>query len=78
MSYTVTRNVYETSRLTGVTDAFDLLAVFKCFLILLHFSAKIALATHNLQQGSSNLSLEVQSAAEFSSNPDQTHLPVIF
>ncbi len=23
-------------------------------------------------------SLEVQSAAEFSSNPDQTHLPVIF
>ncbi len=29
-------------------------------------------------QGSSNLSLEVQSAAEFSSNPDQTHLPVIF
>ncbi len=31
-----------------------------------------------LDQGSSNLSLEVQSAAEFSSNPDQTHLPVIF
>ncbi len=30
-----------------------------------------------LDQGSSNLSLEVQSAAEFSSNPDQTHLPVI-
>ncbi len=29
-------------------------------------------------QGSSNLSLEVQSAAEFSYNPDQTHLPVIF
>ncbi len=28
-------------------------------------------------QGSSNLSLEVQSAPEFSSNPDQTHLPVI-
>ncbi len=27
-----------------------------------------------LQQGSSNLSLEGQSAAEFSSNPDQTHL----
>ncbi len=26
---------------------------------------------------SSNLSLEGQSAAEFSSNPDQTHLPVI-
>ncbi len=24
------------------------------------------------------LSLEVQSAAEFSSNPDQTHLPVIY
>ncbi len=34
--------------------------------------------TEALQQGSSNLSLEVQSAAEFSSNPDQTHLPVIF
>ncbi len=31
-----------------------------------------------LEQGSSNLSLEIQSAAEFSSNPDQTHLPVIF
>ncbi len=31
-----------------------------------------------LEQGSSNLSLEVQSDAEFSSNPDQTHLPVIF
>ncbi len=31
-----------------------------------------------LAQGSSNLTLEVQSAAEFSSNPDQTHLPVIF
>ncbi len=31
-----------------------------------------------LEQGSSNLTLEVQSAAEFSSNPDQTHLPVIF
>ncbi len=29
-------------------------------------------------QGSSNLSLEIQSAAEFSSTPDQTHLPVIF
>ncbi len=27
-----------------------------------------------LNQDSSNLSLEVQSAAEFSSNPDQTHL----
>ncbi len=31
-----------------------------------------------IEQGSSNLTLEVQSAAEFSSNPDQTHLPVIF
>ncbi len=31
-----------------------------------------------LEQGSSNLSLEVQSDAEFSSNPDQTHRPVIF
>ncbi len=31
-----------------------------------------------LAQGSSNISLQVQSAAEFSSNPDQTHLPVIF
>ncbi len=31
-----------------------------------------------INQGSSNLSLEVQSTAEFSSNPDQTHLPVIF
>ncbi len=33
---------------------------------------------NTLKQGSSNLSLEVQSAAEFSSNPDQTHQPVIF
>ncbi len=33
---------------------------------------------HHLLQGSSNLSLEGQSATEFSSNPDQTHLPVIF
>ncbi len=33
---------------------------------------------NDIAQGSSNLSLEVQSAAEFSSNPDQTHLPVIF
>ncbi len=31
-----------------------------------------------VNQGSSNLSLEGQSAAELSSNPDQTHLPVIF
>ncbi len=31
-----------------------------------------------LVQGSSNISLQVQSAAEFSSNPDQTHIPVIF
>ncbi len=31
----------------------------------------------HIAQGSLNLSLEVQSAAEFSSNPDQTHLPVI-
>ncbi len=31
-----------------------------------------------LAQGSSNISLQVQSAAEFSSNPDQTHIPVIF
>ncbi len=34
--------------------------------------------TNHLDQGSSNLSLEGQSAAEFRSNPDQTHLPVIF
>ncbi len=31
-----------------------------------------------LKQSSSNLSLEGQSAAEFSSKPDQTHLPVSF
>ncbi len=31
-----------------------------------------------LEQGSSNLSLEGQSAAQFSFNPDQTHLSVIF
>ncbi len=46
-------------------------------------SAYMCKATNNitkkgLVQGSSNLSLEGQSAAEFSSNPDQTHLPVIF
>ncbi len=33
---------------------------------------------NDIAQGSSNLSLEVQSAAELISNPDQTHLPVIF
>ncbi len=33
---------------------------------------------YGLDQGSSNLSLKGQSAAEISSNPDQTHLPVIF
>ncbi len=32
---------------------------------------------YTLKEGSSNLSLEVQSAAEFSSNADQTHLPVL-
>ncbi len=31
------------------------------------------LARHDVGHGSSNLSLEGQSAAEFSSNPDQTH-----
>ncbi len=41
---------------------------------------RIFIENHNtyLGQGSSNLSLEGQSAAEFSSNPDQTQLPVIF
>ncbi len=41
---------------------------------------KIIVALHkdDVGQGSSNLSLEGQSAAEFSSNPDQTYLPVIF
>ncbi len=34
--------------------------------------------TNSKQCQTSNLSLEVQSAAEFSSTPDQTHLPVIF
>ncbi len=34
--------------------------------------------SYGLNQGSSNLSLEVQSAAEFSSNPYKTHLHVIF
>ncbi len=44
------------------------------YILLLNLKTLI----HFLDQGSSNLSLEVQSAAEFSSNPDQTHLPVIF
>ncbi len=38
----------------------------------------VPICTVPLGQGSSNLSLEGQSAAEFSSNPDQTHLSVIF
>ncbi len=42
-----------------------------------HWQADLPLL-QPLKQGSSNLSLEGQSAAEFSSNPDQTHLPVIF
>ncbi len=41
-------------------------------------TAKWQANLNRLDQGSSNLSLEVQSAAEFSSNPDQTYLPVIF
>ncbi len=40
--------------------------------------APVVLKVEDLYQGSSNRSLEAQSAAEFSSNPDQTHLPVIF
>ncbi len=40
-----------------------------------HFEERYS---HPLVQGCSNLSLEGQSAPEFSSNPDQTHLPVIF
>ncbi len=36
------------------------------------------LKNNAIDQGSSNLSQEGQSSAEFSSNPDQTHLPVIF
>ncbi len=38
----------------------------------------LVLWTKTLDQGSSNLSLEGQSATDFSSNPAQTHLPVIF
>ncbi len=37
-----------------------------------------ALFGNDLAQGISNLSLEIQSAAEFSFNPDQTHLAVIY
>ncbi len=39
---------------------------------------EVIYTVYSTEQGSSNLSLEVQSAAEFSSNPDQTHLAVIF
>ncbi len=42
------------------------------------FGVRPPLEELSLAQGSWNLSLEVQSAAEFISNPDQTHLPVIF
>ncbi len=38
-------------------------------------ASKQARTDKTIAQGSSNLSLEGQSAAEFSSNPDQTHLP---
>ncbi len=48
-----------------------------CFMINKKF-VNLHLHLEHLSQGSSNISLEVQSAAEFSSNPDQTHLPVIF
>ncbi len=42
------------------------------------FLKKCLMLIKAVAQGSSNLSLEGQSAAEFSSNPDQTLLPVIF
>ncbi len=38
---------------------------------------KVSFPSDAIEQGSSDHSLEVQSAAEFSSNPDQTHLPMI-
>ncbi len=43
-----------------------------------HTSERYNAEWDTLRQGFSNLSLEGQSAAELSSNPDQTHLPVIF
>jgi len=41
------------------------------------FSTLDFFTVHRSHQGSSNLSLEGQSAAEFSSNPNQTHLKKI-
>ncbi len=37
---------------------------------------RVSVDVEGIVQGSSNLSLEGQSAAEFSSNPDQTGFPV--
>ncbi len=48
-----------------------------CINVMIYYYYKID-GLETLEQGCSNLSLEVHSAAEFSSNPDQTHLPVIF
>ncbi len=47
------------------------------FLCML-FLVAVPSCVNPIDQDSSNLSLEGQSAAEFSSNPDQTHQPVIF
>ncbi len=60
--------------------------IFRLFKGVVHFQNENILIIYSLPefchfglvQGSSNLSLEGQSAAEFSSNPDQTHLIVIF
>ncbi len=54
------------------------LALFQMLLCIVLADAPVVLKVEDLYQGSSNRSLEAQSAAEFSSNPDQTHLPVIF
>ncbi len=54
------------------------LALFQMLLCIVLADAPVVLKVEDLYQGSSNRSLEAQSAAKFSSNPDQTHLPVIF
>ncbi len=53
-------------------------ALIRLFCLLSTIYVLISSEGDGLAQGSSNLSMKVQSAAEFSSKPDQTHLPVIF
>ncbi len=49
------------------------------FIIIINSSSSSSsINKYYLDQWYSNLSCEIHFTAEFSSNPDQTHLPVVF